>query len=186
VGEIRSAWEIAQEKAGKLGDLSPEERQRQREDKYRLIGKSVAEKYLELHDTKYLQSELSKHDSADKEPITHAVIQRLVEEIDLSRGFMLDKITHGILSLTNNRAAESLGKLNELFKEYKEVEERQTQDIEKAGREILHQIRISGTAIGQINIRAKEEWREKISMVTPQFEDRLSELRQELLSSALG
>ena len=34
MGEIRSSWEIAQEKADKLGDLSLEERVKKREEEY--------------------------------------------------------------------------------------------------------------------------------------------------------
>ena len=34
MGEIKSAWEIAMEKAEKLGKLPPEELRRQKEEKY--------------------------------------------------------------------------------------------------------------------------------------------------------
>ena len=185
MGEIKSAWEIAQEKADKLGELSPEEKKRQKEDRCRLIGKSLAEKYLSQHDIRLLEAELSKHSAHDKDAIRQAAIHRLIESIDLRYTLTLDKISQGILSLANTATVvETLGKIKELFQEYGETENREKQETEKAGREILHQLRISGSAIGQINIRANKEWQEKLSSLAHPFEARLSNLKQELLNSA--
>lgn len=184
MGEIKSAWEIAQEKANKLGELSPEERQKQRQDRCRPIGQSLAEKYLSQYDSQYLQAELNKYDSEDRELISRAALQRLVERIDLGYGPILDKIGQGILSLANTRAvAETVGKIKELLDEYREAEELERQEIERAGREMLHQLRISGTAISHVNIQAKEEWQKKISQLAQPFQERLDTLKRELLDS---
>jgi hypothetical protein len=181
MGEIKSAREIAQEKVSKLGELSPEERRGQREDKCRLIGKSLADKYLSQYDTRLLETELNKHGAQDKNLIIQAAVQRLIEGINLRYGSRLDKINQGILTLVNTETAiETLGKIKELFQEYEEAENRERQDIEKAGREILHQLRVSGTAIGQINIRAKDEWEKRLTQLAGPFEERLSELIQKL------
>lgn len=185
MGEIKSAWEIAQEKADELGELSPEERQKQRQDRCRPIGQSLAEKYLGQYDSQDLEAELNKYDSEDRELISRAALQRLVERIDLGYSPILDKIGQGILSLANTRAvAETLGKTKELFHEYREAEVMERQEVERAGREILHQLRISGTAISQVNIRAREEWQKKISQLAQPFQERLDTLKQELLGSA--
>jgi len=185
VREIKSAWEIAQEKASKLGELSPEEREKQRQDRCRLIGKSLAEKYLSQYDTHLLQAELSKHSAQDKDLISEAAIHRLIKGIDLKYDQTLDKISQGILTLTNTATAiETLGKIKELFQEYDEAENREGQEIEKAGRELLHQLRISGSAISQINIRAKEEWDKKLNQLTGPFEESLNRLKHDFLSNA--
>jgi hypothetical protein len=185
VGEIRSAREIAQEKASKLGELSPEEREGQRQDRCRLIGKSLAEKYLSQYDIRLLEAELNKHSAQDKDLIKQAAVHRLIEGINLRYGSTLDKISQGILTLANTTTAiETLGKVKELFQEYEEAENRERQEIEKAGREILHQLRASGTAISQINIRAKEEWEKRLNQLTGPFEERLNYLKQDLSSSA--
>jgi hypothetical protein len=181
MGEIKSAREIAQEKASKLGELSPEERKGQRQDKCRLIGKSLAEKYLSQYDTRLLEAELNKHGDQDKKLIKQAAVHRLVKGINLKYGSKLDKISQGILILANTaKAIETLGKIKELFQEYEEAENRERQEIEKAGREILHQLRVSGTAINQINIRAEEEWEKRLTQLTSPFEERLNDLKQEL------
>ncbi len=185
MGEIKSAWEIAQAKASKLGELSIEEREKQRQSRCRLIGKSLAEKYLSQYDISSLGAELGKHSTQDKSSISEAAIHRLIEGIDLRYIPTLDKISQGILTLTDNiTATTTLGKIKELFQEYEEAESRERQEIEKAGREMLQQLRISGTAISQINTRARDEWQKKLSQLAHPFEDRLNYLKHELLSNA--
>jgi superfamily II DNA helicase RecQ len=167
MGEIKSAREIAQEKASKLGELSPEEREEQRQDRCHLIGKSLAEKYLRQYDIRLLKTELNKHSAQDKDLIKQAAVHRLIEGINLRYSSTLDKTSQGILTLANTAIAiETLGKIKELF--------------QKAGREILHQLRVSGTAISQINIRAKEEWEKRLNQLTGPFEERLNYLKREL------
>jgi len=185
MGEIKSAWEIAQEKAGRLGKLSPEEREGQRQDRCRLIGKSLAENYLSQYDIGLLEAELNKHSAQDKDLISQAAIHQLIEAIDLRYASTLDKIGQGILTLDGTTAAKkTLGKVKELFQEYEESENRERQEIEKAGREMLHQLRISGPAISRINISAREEWQKKLNRLSQPFEDRLKDLKHELLNSA--
>ena len=184
MGEIKSAREIAQEKADKLGELTSEERKKQREDGCRLIGKALADKYLSQHDARLLQAELSKHSGQDKVLVSRAVLHRLVEGIDLRYSLKLDEIGQGILSLSKAEAsAQIMDKMKELFHEYLEAENKERQEIERAGREILHQLRISGTAISQINIRAKEEWLKQLNELGQPFEGRLNSLKEELLSN---
>ena len=182
--EIKSAWEIAQEKAGKLGDLSPAEREKQRESRCQLIGESLAEKYLAQGKTGYLELELGKHDGIDKELIIYAAIKRLTESINLSNRLMLDKIFQGITVITKEKTAETISELKILAQEYSEAEDKTKQEIDRNGKEILHQLRISGTAIGQINFRAKRDWQDKIDQLDLLFEKRLNELKQEILSTA--
>ena len=187
VGEIKSAREIAQEKTSKLGELSPEEKGEQKQDRCRMIGKSLAEKYLSQYDIRLLETELNKHIAQDKDLMKQAAIHRLIEGINLKYGSTLDKISQGILTLANTAMAiETIGKIKELFQEYEEAENRARQEIENAGMETLHQLRVSGTAISQINIRAKEEWEQRLNQLTGPFEERLNYLKQELSNSAFG
>src|SRR4030042_3210754 len=139
MGEIKSAREIAQEKVSKLGELSPEERREQKQDKCRLIGKSLAEKYLSQYDTRLLEAELNKHGAQDKNLIQQAAVHRLIEGINLKYGSKLDKISQGILTLANTAMAiETIGKIKKIFQEYAEAENGARQDIEKASIGILH------------------------------------------------
>jgi hypothetical protein len=181
VSDIKSAWEIAQEKAGKLGGLSAEEREAQRQDKCRLVGNGVADKYLSSHDVGILKDELGKHEAADKDLIVLAAVRRLSEAIDLQYPGRMAEISPGIIALKNSEAVKkTLDDMKVLFEEYAAAENRESQDIEKAAGEILHQMRISGSAIGRLNPRAKEEWQAKLDQTALPFNDRLNSLKQEL------
>jgi len=183
VEEIKSAWEIAQEKAGKLGNLSSEEREKQRESRCRLIGESLAEKYLAQGDTRYLQLELGKHDDMDKELIIQAAVERLTKGINLRNRLMSDKLFQGIIMITHGKTAETISEMKALVQEYKEAEDKTNQEIDRNGREILHQLRISGTAIGQTNYLAKTDWQEKMKQLDQPFEENLNKLKQEVLNT---
>lgn len=184
MGEIKSAWEIAQEKANKLGSLSTEERKRQSEERCLLIGKALAEKYLSQQDLSQFETELSKHTGEDRKLVNQAALQRLIEEIDLRYGQKLGMVSRAVLMLTNARASvQIMDRIKELFQEYQEAEDREKQEIERAGRELLHRLRISGSAISQINIHAVEEWHKTLDKLDRPFEQRLSDLKQELQRS---
>jgi urease gamma subunit len=181
MADIKSAWEIAQEKASKLGQLSAEEREGQRQDKCRLIGESLAEKYLSNYDIGILKDELSKHTAQDKDLVSQAAVSRLIQGLDLQYPEALAEISKGILTLTNSATAtKTLNEIKELFQEYAEAADKEMQEIEKAGREMLHQMRISGTAIGQLNVRVKEEWQKKLDQTANPFDERLTKLKNEL------
>jgi hypothetical protein len=181
VADIKSAWEIAQEKAGRLGKLSPEEREGQRQDRCRLIGESLAEKYLNYHDIDILKDELGNHNAQDKDLISQAAVHRLLQDINLRYPQVLSEISRGILTLADSTTAtKTLDEINELFREYADVENKEKQEIEKSGRDMLHQLRISGTAISHLNIRAKEEWQNKLDQTALPFDERLNHLKQKL------
>jgi hypothetical protein len=181
MADIKSAWEIAQEKASKLGKLSAEEGEEQRQNRCHLIGESLAEKYLSHHDTSSLEDELKKHSSQDRSLIIQAVVSRLIQGIDLRYPTALPEISKGILTLVNfPKAIKTLNEIKELFQEYAKAEDKERQEIEKTGREMLHQLRVSGNAIGRLNIRAQEEWQKKLNQTAKPFDERLNYLKKEL------
>ena len=124
MGEIKSSWEIARQKADELGDLSEEEREKQIEDRCRPIGKSLADKYLAEQSVSNLEKELDKYKNGDKELIRKMALNHLVEYIDIQNSFALDKVLVGILSLArkDEKVAEIVDMTRELFREYGEVE----------------------------------------------------------------
>ncbi|MBM3167510.1 MAG: hypothetical protein FJZ83_02805 [Chloroflexi bacterium] len=182
MGNIKSAWELAHEKADKLGELSQEEKRKQMEERCSQIGKTLADKYLERENTRYLETELKKYNGQDKESIAHATLERLTDAIDFRYAKALEKIKDGILLVSKNSAKDIVNQVEELFREYQEAEEGKRQEIEKAGKEILHQMRISGTAIGKINIQANAQWQKDLEQTSQPFEEKLRSLKQELLS----
>jgi hypothetical protein len=182
MGELKSAWEIAQERARKLGDLSPEERKQQKEKECLEIARALADKYLVQPDARLLANEVAKRHGLEKELITKFLIHRFVEAIDLRSPATTQRAIDGILSLNQNATVkDTMERIKEVLQEYQAAEARQKEEIEKAGREILHQMRVSGTAIGRINIRARQEWQKKLEKIASPFEEALRTLKQKLL-----
>ncbi len=182
MGEIKSAWEIAQEKAEKLGGLSAEEIKRQKDEKAGSIAKFLAEKYLVNPNWQELEA-VNNYEGEEKELIKRAIFTRLVEAIELGKEARLHDITKGILALIQGeRVTRSLEGIEELFREYSQTEQTVRQQIDQAGKGVLHRLRISGTAIGDINPQAKEEWRKALENFAQPFEERLNSFKQESLA----
>ena len=179
MGELRSAWEIAQEKAEKLGILSPEEQRQQKEQQCCLTGTALAQKYLDAPEWQALITELQKYPEEEQDSIRGAIISHLAETMDLRNTGRLERAVE-ILASLESRSQPITEQITELIEEFHQAEKKTRQEIEHEGRETLHQMRISGTAVGSINIEAREEWRELwYNLVTP-FAQRLDTLKQEL------
>lgn len=182
MGEIKSAWEIAREKAEKLGELSAEELKKQKEERGNSIGKALAEKFLGNPDSVGLLQAVDNHKGEEREIIRRAALIRLVEAIELGRDDRLKEVSQGISGLFDGgKVVPVLKEIGELFGEYGQAEQAVRQRIESAGREILHQLRISGTAVGEINPQVKEEWQRSLDEFAQPFEERLQGLKQALL-----
>jgi len=181
MGEIKSAWEIAQEKAKKLGRLSAEETKRQKEERAGSIAKFLAQKYLVNPNWQELET-VNNYEGEEKELIKRAIFVQLVEAIELGKEARLHDISKGISALMEGEFTGSLEGIKELFREYNQMEQTVRQEINQAGRGILHRLRISGTAIGGINPQAKEEWWKTLESFAQPFEERLNSLKQESLA----
>jgi len=156
VGEIKSAWELAMEKAERLGKLSPDERSRQKEEEYRSIGQTLVEKYLAGLGLWQLEVELEKYSTDYREGVKAALISRLADALVLGDDERLERIIAGILTVAPDKRenVEAIrSQLTQLFEEYGEVEAEADREMEKSAKDILHQLRISGSAIGEVNPR---------------------------------
>jgi len=190
MGELKSAWEIAQGKADRLGKLSAEELQQQREEKCRQTGQAIALRYLENIEPLELDVELEKHPEEEKGLIKRAAAKRLLEALELGSqsgtgrrpaggdGGM-DRVIQGIARLEPKSGA-IIEQLRQLFQEYEAATGQTGREIESKGRERLHRLRISGTAAGAINMEAMPEWQQAWQRLKQPFQPRLDQLKQEL------
>jgi len=186
MGELKSAWEIAQEKADKLGKLSADEQRKQIEKRCASIGKALAAKYLDGRlEAQYLEIELNKYSMEDKDLISQTILGQMVEELELGKGPALERILEGISRMAKpDGAIESIASIKELLQEYRQAELDNRNNIEETGREVLRQLGISGTAIDQINSLAGTSWQQAVDEVVRPFKERLHRLKQELASNA--
>jgi hypothetical protein len=184
MGELKSAWEIAQEKANRLGKLSAEEKEQQARQRYRQIGQVLAQKWLGSSQQLDMAAELNKHEEKEREIIKQALIEHLVEAIEFTT-------TQGINSMKKVIAAiSSLGpelqpkaeEIGQLVQEYEDAEQKIRQELESDYRETLHQLRISGTAIDAINIEADQKWQPARQELVEAFTPRLNDLKRALIS----
>ena len=185
MGELKSAREIAQERANRLGKLSAEERAQQERQEYRQLGQALAQKWLHSSQQLDITAELNKHEGEERGIIKQAAIEHLIEAVELTTAQgrnSVKKIIEGISSLEPELQpeAEEIGKL---VQEYEAAERRIKQELESDYRETLHQLRISGTAVATINIEADHKWQLGRQRLVEAFAARLNDLKQALVSS---
>jgi len=209
MGELKSAWEIAQGKADKLGKLSAEELQQQGEERCRQIGQAIAQRYLDNAESLDLEVELDKHSGEEKGLIKRAVASHLIQALELSSQlgagrrpaeadggmkqnngsggayFRLERIIQGIAVLEPKSGAVTQ-RMSQLFQEYERAAREARRQIERKGKETLHQLRISGTAVGDINVEAMPQWQQTWHRLREPFEPRLDNLKRELINNIVG
>ena len=183
MGDIKSAWEIAMEKAEKLGKLSPEELKRQRRHELAPVGQALADRYLGGLGLWQLRVELDRYKGEERDLVTEALVSTLVQGIELGNNERLAKVIEGISGLKEDEKTEIgeiKGQVERLFREYQEVEQKERQETEDSVRGILHQLRISGSAIGAINPKVMPEWQQALDGFAEPYIIKLEELKERL------
>jgi len=185
MSELKSAWEIAQERANRLGRLSAEEREQQERQEYRQLGQVLTQKWLDSSQQLDITAELNKHEEKDREIIKQAAIEHLIGAIELTTAQgrnSVEKIIEGISSLEPELQPKA-EEIVKLVQEYGGAERGIRQELESDYRETLHQLRISGTAVATINIEADPKWQLAHQGLIEAFAPRLNDLKQALISS---
>ena len=183
MGELKSAWEIAQERANRLGKLSAEEKAQQERQEYRQRGKALAQKWLDGSQQLDIATELNKHEGEKRDIIKRAAIEHLLGAIELTTAQGRDsvkKIIEGISYLETELQPEA-EEMGRLVQEYEEAEQKMRQELESNYRETMHRLRISGTAVDAINIEADHKWQITRQRLVESFTPRLDDLKRALL-----
>ena len=184
MSELKSAWEIAQERANRLGKLSAEEKEQQERQGYRQIGQVLAQKWLDSSQRLDMTAELNKHEEKERDIIKQAVIEHLVEAIEFTttQGIKsVKRVVEAIRSLRPELQPKA-EEIDQLVQEYEEAEQKIRQDLESNYRETLHQLRISGTAVDSINIESNPQWQLARQELVEAFTPRFNDLKQALIS----
>ncbi|MFO7772648.1 MAG: hypothetical protein R6V59_01675 [Dehalococcoidia bacterium] len=182
MGELKSAWQIAQERASRLGKLSAEEQKQQARQRCRQIGQVLAQKWLDGSQQPDITAELNKHEAEDRDMIKQAVIERLAEAIEFTSAEHLNearKVIEGISSSGPELQPEA-EELRNLVQEYEEAERKIRQELEGDYRETLHRLRISGTAVADINMEADPKWQLARQRLAEAFAPILNDLKRKL------
>jgi hypothetical protein len=185
MSEMKSAWELAQERANRLGKLSAQEKEEQERQTYRQIGQALAQKLMDGSQRLDIAAELGKHEEKGRETIKQALIEHMVEAIELTGTKSLDSVkgTIDAISSLKPELKPKAGEVGQLIHEYELAEQKIRQELESQYREALHQLRISGTAVGAINIEDNPQWQLAGRGLAESFAPRLHALKQALVST---
>jgi hypothetical protein len=185
MSEMKSAWELAQERANRLGKLSAQEKEEQERRTYRQTGQALAQKLMAGSQRLDVTAELSRHEEKGRETITQAAIEHLVEAIGLTAAKSVDSMKE-IIEAINGLKPElqpRVEEIGQLIQEYQLAEQKIRQELEGNTRETMHQLRISGTAVGAINIEVNPQWQLARQGLVESFAPRLNALKQALLGT---
>ena len=184
MGEIKSAWELAMEKVDKMGKLSPEELQQQKEDRCRSIGRGLAEKYLSGSSLRDLKLDLDRHKGEEGELVRAALASKLIDAIEPGDAERLAKVVEAISGLklkSEDGLPAARSEIEGLVAEYREAEQKKRREVETAARGVLHQLRISGSAIGSVNPEVVPEWKNELDKIAQPYRERLDGLKARLV-----
>lgn len=183
MGEIKSAWELAMEKVEKLGKLSPEELRQEKEDRCRAIGEGLAERYLAGMPLRDLKVDLDKNKGEDRDLVEASVGLWLVAAIELGDTQQLTKVLEALPAISV-KAREGLprikAEIEALFEEHREADQKRRRELETAARGVLHQLRISGSAVSSVNPDVVPGWRSELDQIARPYRERLSGIKARL------
>jgi len=179
--KIKSTLELAMEKAAKLPALTEDEIRQRLDREYAPRGRAIAERFLEgdLAETR-LDSELEEFRGEEGEIVRGAFLASMCQSIDLEDPERTARVFEGVrLLVGEDRVEEVSSRLRDLFRDYQEERQREFAAVERAERELLRDLGVSGSAI-RLNMEQNRTWLDKRSGLMERFLPRVEEIRREL------
>lgn len=191
MGEMKSAWQIAMEKADKLGKVSEEELNN---IKYVPEGNKIASMFLQ-DDSVKIESEIARYSAGDAEKY----IKKGIEEI-LLRNLTLphndedrrrtNKAMEGLLVIKKNKdqLKSILGLINNLVSQYQlalqqtygEFKKKAEAALQQAAHNMRPQPGEQMSMEQKIQLQIQEEWRHIHTDLDNQYDKALEEHRQKI------
>jgi hypothetical protein len=180
---MKSAKEIALERVEKLDRISPEELKEEKARKCAELGRQLALRYLTARKPGEIEEELLKYSGEERNMVERSLWQDMVCKLELGNHDHLSFL----LELASRMKNEIIGKagpeINNVFYSYQEAVEKSKREIRNEGKNVLHQLRISGDAVGDINLRAREEWKGRIKATALPYEQELGRIKEGFLQT---
>ena len=164
-----------------MGRLSAEEKEQQERQRYRQVGQVLAQKWMDSSQRLDVTAELSKHEEKGREIMKQAIIEHLIEAVDLANTQVnsVKTVIEAISSLKPELQSEA-EEIGQLVQEYELAEQKVSQELESNYRETLHQLRISGTAVDAVNVEDNPQWQLARQGLADSLAPRLNALKQAL------
>jgi len=195
MGEIRSALEIALEKAEKIGKASKEELRAQ---ECREKGQRLAARYLNEADFD-LAGEIARLSPEEKIPVLRGLVEVLVRNLVLPRDeYALKEVRRALSGLEvvfsafpevrnltreiDRLLSQYLNHREALYQQLKQQFEAQLSDVEKA---LSDQMGVKVKVDVEMQPQFQEEWRKLRDQLDPQYQQQLDYLKG-IFEKALG
>jgi hypothetical protein len=188
MGEMKSAYDRAMERAGKLGKLSPDEMKKQEEERLLTIGRAIADKYLTHGSTQILKDDIEKLRAEDRALVGKGARLGLAGTISFDKGVTsesIDKIAAGLTALAADKKSvidESIDSVKKLLEELEaELDTTYSKEyshLESERRVLLQGLGISGSAVGGVNTEGSTAWRKIEEALREQYNAKLEPLKK--------
>ena len=182
--KIKSALDIALERAQKLGSLSAQERQSLRDKELATAGEALVKRHLAGLLLRDVEMELKRYGEEDRETVTRYMLSALMEAISIEDLTGSEKVLAAVQHLSGDVGIGEA--LRELFHDYQEVVERAWQEnhsrLEAAQGKELALKGISGSAV-EVGIENCAEWLEIRHRLDSHYRERLEAIKE---SRSLG
>jgi hypothetical protein len=180
--KIRSALEIAMERAASLPDLTQQELAEQKQREYQPRGAAIARRYLEgALKERDLQTELSKYRGQEGEIVKRAFLLTLNQSIKLESKTMSLKALEGIKTVEPTAGFDEMKQqIEAIFDEFNQQLEQEIPRYEALENERLEQLGISGSAV-KPNLEESQTWQAELKRIQSEYDSRISKLKENLL-----
>jgi len=176
---IKSALEIALEKAQKLGALSEEERRRLRDEELVAVGEALAKRYLNGLPLRDIEVELGRRREEDRQTISRNLLSRLVDRIDMEHIAGAERILAAVQHLSGDSGV--VQSMRDLLQGYESAMEKAWREnrsvLEAARRNELELKGISGSAVDPA-IETSPEWLQIRQRLDSHYQERLEEIKR--------
>ena len=181
--ELKSAFDIAMERAQKLGDMSAQERQRSREEEFREIGEALGKRYLDGLPIRDVEIELRRHEGNRRIVIRH-LLSFLLDTLALGNSEGAENVLAAIQHYCGDSGA--VARIRNLFNEYQKAIEQAWEEkrikLGTAKRKELKLRGIFGSAV-EPAIEASPEWLEIRRRLDASYQERFEETKTPLLKA---
>lgn len=181
---MKSAWEIAMEKAEKLGKPSEEELRKMRRETYGPIGQGLAKKYLSGLPVRDLQKELAKYAGEEKTVVLESLTTALRGSITLDSRADADRVLEAWRVFKASRQIEqTVADIKDLLADYeKAIEGREAGAAQEAAGDLTRQLEaegISGSAL-VVNAGNSAQVTQQLDAIKKEYAARLAALKEKL------
>jgi len=190
MGEMKSAYDRAMERAGKLGSLSPDEMKKQEEERLLTIGRAIADKYIVHGSIQVLKGDIDKLRAEDRDLVARGARLGLAASLSFDRGVPLESLeraAQGLMALVTGKQGaveELIGKVKSLLEEMEEELNRtyssEYSHLESERRVLLQGLGISGSAVAGVNVEGSTAWQMIEEALRGQYSTRLDPLKKKL------